>query len=224
MDGNGRWAKKRGLPRIMGHDAAERSIHDSVELCGELGVEFLTLYAFSTENWSRPRAEVSFIMKLLSRFLKGNIEDLHRKNVRLLTTGRLSDIPEKPRNDLINALKNTEGNTGLTLILALSYGGRAEIRDAVEKVAVQVLSGKIQPDAITEETIASNLYNPGVPDPELIIRTSGEQRLSNFLMWESAYSEFYFSPVLWPDFRKDELKKAIEDYGSRGRRFGGLED
>ena len=208
----------------MGHDAAERSIHDSVELCGELGVEFLTLYAFSTENWSRPRAEVSFIMKLLSRFLKGNIEDLHRKNVRLLTTGRLSDIPEKPRNDLINALKNTEGNTGLTLILALSYGGRAEIRDAVEKVAVQVLSGKIQPDAITEETIASNLYNPGVPDPELIIRTSGEQRLSNFLMWESAYSEFYFSPVLWPDFRKDELKKAIEDYGSRGRRFGGLED
>ena len=224
MDGNGRWAKKRGLPRVKGHDAAERSIHDSVEVCGELGVEFLTLYAFSTENWSRPRAEVSFIMKLLSRFLKGNIDDLDRKNVRIKTTGRLEDIPQGPRNDLLNAIERTSKNTGLNLILALSYGGRAEIRDAVEKVAKLVQSGSVQPEEITEDTIAACLYNPEVPDPELIIRTSGEQRLSNFLMWESAYSEFFFTPVLWPDFNKEELRKAIDDYGSRGRRFGGLEN
>ena len=224
MDGNGRWAKKRGLPRIKGHDAAERSIHDSVEVCGELGVEFLTLYAFSTENWSRPRAEVSFIMKLLSRFLKGNIDDLDRKNVRIKTTGRLEDIPQGPRNDLLKAIERTSKNTGLNLILALSYGGRAEIRDAVEKVAKLVQSGSVQPEEITEDTIAACLYNPEVPDPELIIRTSGEQRLSNFLMWESAYSEFFFTPVLWPDFNKEELRKAIDDYGSRGRRFGGLEN
>ncbi len=224
MDGNGRWAKKRGLPRVKGHDAAERSIHDSVEVCGELGVEFLTLYAFSTENWSRPRAEVSFIMKLLSRFLKGNIDDLDRKNVRIKTTGRLEDIPQGPRNDLLKAIERTSKNTGLNLILALSYGGRAEIRDAVEKVAKLVQSGSVQPEEITEDTIAACLYNPEVPDPELIIRTSGEQRLSNFLMWESAYSEFFFTPVLWPDFNKEELRKAIDDYGSRGRRFGGLEN
>ena len=223
MDGNGRWARKRSLPRIKGHDAAERSIHDSVEVCGELGVEFLTLYAFSTENWSRPRAEVSFIMKLLSRFLKDNIDDLHRKNVKLRTTGRLEDIPRGARNDLLDAIERTSRNTGLNLILALSYGGRAEIRDAVEKVANLVLSGEIQPEDITEDTIASCLYNPDVPDPELIIRTSGEQRLSNFLMWESAYSEFFFTPVLWPDFNKEELRKAVDDYCSRGRRFGGLE-
>ena len=224
MDGNGRWAKKRGLPRVKGHDAAERSIHDSVEVCGELGVEFLTLYAFSTENWSRPRAEVSCIMKLLSRFLKGNIDDLDRKNVRIKTTGRLEDIPQGPRNDLLKAIERTSKNTGLNLILALSYGGRAEIRDAVEKVAKLVQSGSVQPEEITEDTIAACLYNPEVPDPELIIRTSGEQRLSNFLMWESAYSEFFFTPVLWPDFNKEELRKAIDDYGSRGRRFGGLEN
>ncbi len=223
MDGNGRWARKRSLPRIKGHDAAERSIHDSVEVCGELGVEFLTLYAFSTENWSRPRAEVSFIMKLLSRFLKDNIDDLHRKNVKLRTTGRLEDIPRGARNDLLDAIERTSRNTGLNLILALSYGGRAEIRDAVEKVANLVHSGEIQPEDITEDTIASCLYNPDVPDPELIIRTSGEQRLSNFLMWESAYSEFFFTPVLWPDFNKEELRKAVDDYCSRGRRFGGLE-
>lgn len=224
MDGNGRWARKRGLPRIKGHDAAEKSIHDSVEICGEMGVEYLTLYAFSTENWSRPRAEVAFIMKLLSRFIRGNIEELHQKNVKIRTTGRLQDIPEGPRNDLREAMDQTSGNTGLTLILALSYGGRAEIRDAVERIAEKVRSGELEPGSITEETIGANLYNPDVPDPELIIRTSGEQRLSNFLMWQSAYSEFFFSPVLWPDFNREELRRAIDDYSTRGRRFGGLEN
>ncbi|PIE51613.1 di-trans,poly-cis-decaprenylcistransferase [Candidatus Fermentibacteria bacterium] len=224
MDGNGRWAKKRGLPRIKGHDAAERAIHHSVELCGELGVRFLTLYAFSTENWARPKAEVAFIMKLLSRFIKGNIDELHRKKVRLRVTGRLEDIPSGPRSDLIKAMERTSGNTGLTLVLALSYGGRAEVRDAVVKLAEKVRDGQLDPGDITEAVISSELYNPDIPDPELVIRTSGEQRLSNFLMWESVYSEFVFTPVLWPDFNRDELQKSIDIYASRKRRFGGLEE
>jgi len=223
MDGNGRWARKRGLPRIKGHDAAERSIHDCVEVCGELGVGYLTLYAFSTENWSRPSSEVAFIMKLLSRFIKGNIDELHRKNVKLRTTGRLEDIPAGPRKDLQEAMDKTAGNTGLHLILALSYGGRAELTDGVRSIAGMVARGTIQPDDITEETIASSLYNPDIPDPELVIRTSGEQRLSNFLMWQTAYSELYFTPVLWPDYSREELLKAIDDYRGRGRRFGGID-
>lgn len=224
MDGNGRWARKQGLPRIKGHDAAERAIHDSVEVCGELGIEFLTLYAFSTENWSRPRAEVSFIMKLLSRFIRGNIEELDRKNVRVRATGRLDDLPAGPRQDLDRAMETTSKNTGLNLVLALSYGGRAEITDSVIRVAERVAAGELRPSDITEEHIASGLYNPDIPDPELIIRTSGEQRLSNFLMWESAYSEFYFTPTLWPDFSREELERAVAEFGSRGRRFGGLKD
>lgn len=222
MDGNGRWARKRGLPRIKGHNAAESSIHDSVEVCGELGIKYLTLFAFSTENWSRPRAEVAFIMKLLSRFIRGNIDELHEKNVKIRTSGRLNDLPDGPRKDLLDAVERTSANTGLTLVLALSYGGRAEIRDAVVSLARRVKSGEIDPGEITEETIAASLYNPDIPDPELVIRTSGEQRLSNFLMWESAYSEFFFTPVLWPDFDKDEFQRAIAEYRSRGRRFGGL--
>ena len=224
MDGNGRWARRKGLPRIKGHDAAESSIHDCVELCGEIGVEYLTLYAFSTENWSRPRAEVSFIMKLLSRFIRSNIQELDDKNVKLRVTGRISDIPRGPRGDLMDAMEKTGGNTGLNLVLALSYGGRAELRDCFVKIAERVRKGELEPDEITEDTIAGELYNPDIPDPELIIRTSGEQRLSNFLMWESAYSEFYFTPVLWPDFNREELEKALGEYGSRGRRFGGLSD
>ncbi len=223
MDGNGRWARKRGLPRIKGHDAAEKSIHDAVEVCGELGIEFLTLYAFSTENWSRPKAEVSFIMKLLSRFIKGNIDDLDRKNVKLRTTGRLQDIPDGPRRDLELAMERTSGNTGLTLVLALSYGGRAELRDAFVEIAENTASGSVSPADITEEMISAHLYNSDVPDPDVIIRTSGEQRLSNFLLWQSAYSEFVFTPVLWPDFHAEQLRDALEEYRIRKRRFGGLE-
>jgi len=223
MDGNGRWARKRGLTRVKGHSAAEKSIHDAVEVCGELGVEYLTLYAFSTENWTRPKAEVNFIMKLLSRFIKGNIDDLDKKNVRLRTSGRLNDLPEGPRKDLELAMKRTSGNTGLNLILALSYGGRAELKDAFVQIAHGITAGDIAPSEITEELISAHMYNSDVPDPDVVIRTSGEQRLSNFLLWESAYSEFVFTPVLWPDFHAEQLHNALDDYRSRKRRFGGLE-
>ncbi len=223
MDGNGRWARKRGLTRIKGHSAAERSIHDAVEVCGEMGVEYLTLYAFSTENWTRPKAEVSFIMKLLSRFIKGNIEDMDNKNVKLRTTGRLNDLPEGPRWDLERAVERTSGNTGLNLILALSYGGRAELRDAFVQIAHGISTGDMDPSEITEELISANMYNSDVPDPDVVIRTSGEQRLSNFLLWESAYSEFVFTPVLWPDFHAEQLHNALDEYRSRKRRFGGLQ-
>ncbi len=223
MDGNGRWARKRGLTRVKGHSAAEKSIHDAVEVCGELGVEYLTLYAFSTENWTRPKAEVNFIMKLLSRFIKGNIDDLDKKNVRLRTSGRLNDLPEGPRKDLELAMERTSGNTGLNLILALSYGGRAELKDAFVQIAHGITAGDIAPSEITEELISAHMYNSDVPDPDVVIRTSGEQRLSNFLLWESAYSEFVFTPVLWPDFHAEQLHNALDDYRSRKRRFGGLE-
>ncbi len=222
MDGNGRWARKRGLARIKGHTAAEKSIHDAVEVCGEAGIQYLTLYAFSTENWSRPRAEVNFIMKLLSRFIKGNIDELHRKNVRLRTSGRLYDLPEGPRSDLESAVQRTSANTGLNLVLALSYGGRAEICDAFSVIAEKIASGELSPSSITEETISNSMYNPDIPDPDVIIRTSGEQRLSNFLLWQSAYSEFVFTPVLWPDFHAEELRDSLNEFRARKRRFGGL--
>jgi undecaprenyl diphosphate synthase len=222
MDGNGRWARKRGLPRTDGHSAAERAIHTAVEFCGEEGINYLTLYAFSTENWSRPRLEVAFLMRLLSRFVANNIDELHAKGVKLRVTGRFSDLPKRQQADLNSAMERTASNTGLNLVLALSYGGRAEIRDAVESVARRVLAGGITPEEVTEETIASLLYNPDIPDPDLVIRTSGEQRLSNFLLWQSAYSELYFTPVFWPDFDREHFRAALEDYAGRGRRYGGL--
>ena len=223
MDGNGRWARSHGLKRIEGHKAAEKSIHDAVEYCGEMGVQYLTLYAFSTENWKRPKAEVIFIMTLLKNFIKRNIDNLDRNRVRIRATGRLDDLPPGPLNELRNAMKRTESNEGLNLILALSYGGRAEITDATRKIALDIEAGLMQTSDITEDTIASFMYLPDVPDPEFIIRTSGEQRLSNFLLWESAYSELYFTDVLWPDFRKVHLEEAFEDYRSRRRRFGDLD-
>ncbi len=222
MDGNGRWARKRGLPRTDGHSAAERAIHTAVEFCGETGIRYLTLYAFSTENWSRPKLEVAFLMKLLSRFIERNIDDLNNRQVRLRVTGRFTDLPRKQQSDLQAAMDRTAGNTGLTLVLALSYGGRAEIRDAVARLAGQVRDGVLSPEGVTEDTIASFLYNPDIPDPDLIIRTSGEQRLSNFLLWQSAYSEFHFTPVLWPDFDREHFQAALDDYSGRGRRYGGL--
>lgn len=222
MDGNGRWARKRGLRRIEGHRAAERSIHEAVEGCGERGVEYLTLYAFSTENWKRPPMEVSFIMKLLSWFLERNVEDLHENRVRIRATGRLDDLPDGPRADLERAMKRTESNDGLQLVLALSYGGRTEILDAVSRIAEEVSEGSLSAADISMHTISSRLYLPDVPDPDLVVRTSGEMRLSNFLLWQSAYSELYFTDVLWPDFRKEHLFAALEDYAGRSRRFGSL--
>ena len=223
MDGNGRWARSRGLRRIEGHKAAEKSIHESVEVCGELGISYLTLYAFSTENWNRPRAEVAFIMKLLSWFIDRNIDSLDDQAVRIMATGRLDDLPDKARSDLDAAMERTSENSGLRLILALSYGGRAEIVDAVRKIAGEAASGSLSPGDIDHRTIASRLYHPEVPDPDLIIRTSGEQRLSNFLLWQSAYSELYFTDVLWPDFRRRHLMEALQAYSARSRRFGGLQ-
>lgn len=223
MDGNGRWARSRGLSRIDGHKAAESSIHDAVDYCGSLGIKYLTLFAFSTENWKRPKAEVSFIMFLLSRFIKRNIDNLDENNVRILATGRLNDLPPKPLADLEAAIARTRSNDGLNLILALSYGGRAEIVDAVAKLAEEIGSGRREASDITEDAISSYMYHPDVPDPDLIIRTSGEQRLSNFLLWESAYSELYFTDVLWPDFRRKHLEEALEDYMTRNRRFGDID-
>ncbi len=223
MDGNGRWARSHGLKRIDGHKAAEKAIHDAVEYCGSMGVEYLTLYAFSTENWKRPKTEVVFIMTLLKSFIKRNIDNLDRNRVRIRATGRLEDLPRGPLNELRKAMTRTSSNEGLNLILALSYGGRAEITDAFRKIAVDIKTGRMQTSDITEDTIASCMYLPDVPDPDIIIRTSGEQRLSNFLLWESAYSELYFTDVLWPDFRKVHLEEAFEDYRSRRRRFGDID-
>ncbi len=222
MDGNGRWARSHGLKRIDGHKAAEKAIHDAVQYCGETGVEYLTLYAFSTENWKRPKAEVLFIMTLLKSFIKRNIDNLDRNRVRIRATGRLDDLPRGPLKELRSAMIRTGSNEGLNLILALSYGGRAEITDAMRKIAQDIKAGRMQASDITEDTIASCMYLPDVPDPDIIIRTSGEQRLSNFLLWESAYSELYFTDVLWPDFRRVHLEEAFEDYRSRRRRFGDL--
>jgi len=223
MDGNGRWARSHGLKRIEGHKAAEKAIHDAVEYCGETGVEYLTLYAFSTENWKRPKSEVVFIMTLLKSFIKRNIDNLDRNRVRIRATGRLDDLPRGPLNELRKAMTRTGSNDGLNLILALSYGGRAEITDAFRKIAVDIETGRMKTSDITEKIISSFMYLPDVPDPELIIRTSGEQRLSNFLLWESAYSELYFTDVLWPDFRRKHLEEAFEDYRARRRRFGDID-
>jgi len=223
MDGNGRWARSHRLKRIEGHRAAERSIHDAVELCGEKGVKYLTLFAFSTENWKRPRSEVSFIMTLLKSFIKRNIDDLHRNRVRVRATGRLDDLPAGPLKALREAMDRTKSNDGLNLVLALSYGGRAEITDAIKRIANDVESGITSITDITEDTVADYMYLPDVPDPDIIIRTSGEKRLSNFLLWESAYSELYFTDVLWPDFRKKHLEEAFQDYRTRRRRFGEID-
>lgn len=223
MDGNGRWARSRGLRRIEGHKAAEKSIHDSVEYCGEEGVKYLTLYAFSTENWKRPRAEVSFIMTLLKRFIRRNIDSLDESRVKVRATGRLADLPRGPLDELQGAMERTASNDGLNLILALSYGGRAEIVDAVRKIATGVRRNEIDPGGIDAETIGSSLYLPDVPDPDMIIRTSGEKRLSNFLLWESAYSELYFTDVLWPDFRREHLREAFREFSRRKRRFGAVD-
>jgi undecaprenyl diphosphate synthase len=223
MDGNGRWARKRGLRRVDGHTAAEESIHDVVEYCGEIGIRYLTLYAFSTENWSRPKAEVAFIMLLLRRFLSRNLENLHRNGVRLRATGRLERLPAASRKELLAGIEYTSLNDGLNLILALNYGGRTEITDAVRDLCSRIADGDMSPEDISEESISGSLYLPDVPDPDLIIRTSGEQRLSNFLLWESAYSELWFTPVLWPDFRREHLQEALDSYAGRDRRYGGLD-
>ena len=221
MDGNGRWAKKNNLPRIEGHRHGALAVEEAVKISGELGIEYLTLYAFSTENWKRSKDEVDGLMHLLEEFIDSKLEDFNKKNVRLMTIGRIKEFPESTYNKIKMAVESTADNTGGTLILALNYGGRAEIVDAAKDIAVKVKQGELEPEDINEELFAQNLYAPGVPDPDIMVRTSGEFRLSNFLLWELSYSEVYITDVLWPDFGREEFVKAIESCTKRERRFGG---
>ena len=220
MDGNGRWAKQRGKPRLFGHRAGADSLRAVLHACRDHGVEYLTVYAFSTENWVRPREEVSGLMSLLKTFLKKDEHDLHENQVRLRVTGRIQDLPRAVRSELERVMAATKDYRKGHLILALSYGGRAEILDAVKTIAAKVKAGELEPEQIDERAIAGHLYLPDVPDPDLMIRTSGELRLSNFLLWELSYAEFYFTDTLWPDFREADFAKALAEYSRRQRRFG----
>jgi undecaprenyl diphosphate synthase len=224
MDGNGRWARARGLPRLKGHEAGAESVRAVLGAARDHGVRYLTLYAFSVENWRRPKDEVSGLMRLLSLFLGRYERDLHANRTRLRVMGRRSDLPAAVDAVLRKAEASTSGYTERELILALSYGGRTEIAAAARRIAEQVKAGTLQPEEVTETTVAAALYLPDVPDPDLIIRTSGELRISNFLLWQAAYSEFYVTPVLWPDFRETEFAAALAEFGRRGRRFGGVEN
>lgn len=221
MDGNGRWAKQRGLPRVEGHIAGAERVREVLRYAREFGVEYMTLYAFSTENWKRSREEVDALMDLLSRFIDGYLDEMKQNNVRLLVTGRIDGLPERAANDLKRAMAETASLTGHTLILALNYGGRSEIADAAKKIAEEVRHGRLDPVKIDEQLFSRYLYLPEVPDPDLMIRTSGEFRLSNFLLWELSYAEFYVTDTYWPDFDREEFRKAIESYSKRDRRFGG---
>jgi len=222
MDGNGRWAKERGLPRTEGHRMGAETVRRVVECCGEIGVEFLTLYAFSAENWKRPKREVEALMKLLEIFLRGELPLMMRQNVRLQAIGRLNDLPQSCQNELHRCIESTAQNTGLTLILALSYGGREEIVDGVKSLLQSVRSGHLDEAMIDTEVFSKHLHTRYYPDPDLMIRTSGEMRLSNFLLWQLSYTEFYITEKLWPDFSKDDLKAAIHAFHQRHRRFGAV--
>jgi undecaprenyl diphosphate synthase len=220
MDGNGRWAKKRGLPRIAGHKEGVESVRDIVDACEQLGVQYLTLYAFSTENWKRPKDEVSMLMRLLMRALRDETDRLHEKNVSVHAIGDISELPQKVQDELLDAIERTKHNTGLKLYLALSYSGRWDITQAIRNIALEISSGNLKSEHITDQIISQYLSTKGVPDPDLLIRTSGEIRISNFLLWQLAYSEIYISDVLWPNFRRKELYKAISDFQKRERRYG----
>lgn len=220
MDGNGRWAKQRHLPRVEGHRNGVESVRTIVRTCGEIGVKYLTLYAFSVENWNRPKDEVDTLMKYLARYLKNEIGELNKNNVRLEVIGQIYRLPEFVQEQLKKTQAALAKNNGLTLILALSYGGRTEIVEAVRSIAEKARQGLIDPAEINEQAIAQHLYTHHYPDPDLLIRTSGEMRVSNFLLWQISYTEFVVTPTLWPDFRKPQLFEAIEEYVRRHRRFG----
>ena len=222
LDGNGRWARQRGLARIFGHEEGAQAVRQSVEGCGELGVEFLTLYAFSQENWQRPALEVNALMNLLQKFLHQTTPELIEKNVRLKAIGRLSELPAACQEQLKSSIGATAACTGLTLILALSYSGRAEVIDAVRSLLADVASGRLAEDKIDADVFSQHLYTREFPDPDLLIRTSGEMRLSNFLLWQLSYTEIHFTRTLWPDFRKEDLLEAVRDYSKRQRRYGSV--
>ena len=220
MDGNGRWAKQKGLLRTLGHESGTKSVKKTVESCAKLGIKNLTLYAFSTENWNRPKFEVDTLMKLLIASLKKEMKSLMQNNIRLNAIGNLTNLPAKVQKELNEVIQKTSENTRMTLTLALSYGAREEIIQAVKKIADKVKNNIISTDTIDESIINEHLYTHNLPDVDLVIRTSGEHRISNFLLWQIAYAEFYFIDVLWPDFGQEDLYKAIISYQSRERRFG----
>lgn len=222
MDGNGRWAKQRGLPRVEGHRNGVESVRAIVRAAGEAGVKYLTLYAFSVENWNRPKDEVDTLMKYLARFLKNEIGELNRNNVRLEAVGQIWRLPEPVQQQLERTKAALAKNNGLTLVLALSYGARTEIIEAVRELAAKAKAGTIDPAEINERVFAEHLYTRHYPDPDLLIRTSGEMRVSNFLLWQISYAEFVVTQVLWPDFRKAQFFEALEEYARRHRRFGGV--
>ena len=222
MDGNGRWAKKRGLPRVEGHRQGAESVRAIVRSAGELGIRYLSLYAFSAENWNRPKDEVDTLMKYLARYLKNEIGELDRNRVRLEAIGQIWRLPEFVQDQLQKTKAALAKNNGLTLILCLSYGGRTEIVDAVRDIAAKAKAGRIDPAEINERTVAEHLYTRAWPDPDLLIRTSGELRVSNFLLWQISYAEFVVTDTLWPEFRRPQLVAALEEYNRRHRRFGGL--
>ena len=220
MDGNGRWAKEQGKMRVFGHQHGVDAVRNVTEACAELGVEFLTLYAFSTENWNRSSFEVDALMSLLTQALKTEVKTLNDNNIRLDAVGDLTRLPKLQYNALMSAIENTKDNTRMTLTLCLSYSGRWELTETVKKIAGKVKNGELNPEDINEKMVCDNLATSYMPDPELLIRTSGEIRISNFLLWQLAYSELYFTKKYWPDFSKEDLYEAIIDYQSRERRFG----
>jgi len=220
MDGNGRWAKRRGLPRTAGHKAGVKAVKRVVKAAGDLGISVLTLFTFSQENWRRPKNEVSAIMKLLYETTKREINELDKNNVKLITTGRIEEFSPRRREILQEARERTKNNTGLILNLALNYGGRTEILDAVKKIAGDVKNKRLDPEELSEEIFSHYLYTKGLPDPDLLIRTSGEMRISNFLLWQTSYTELYITDVLWPNFSAKDFYEAIWDYQNRERRFG----
>lgn len=224
MDGNGRWAKAQGKPRLRGHEAGAESVRRTIRAARRHGVQYLTLYAFSVENWSRPALEVKALMALLGNFLERNEKEFHENKIRLRVLGRRSDLPKAINETLLRVEAATENYTEATLILALSYGGRTEIANAARRLAQAACEGKIDPAKIDEAAVAGAMYLPDVPDPDFIIRTSGEIRLSNFLLWQSAYSELYFTDTLWPDFTEADFDTALEEFARRNRRFGGVEN
>ena len=225
MDGNGRWAKQRGLPRTEGHGAGEAALFDTVEGAVQVGVKWLTVYAFSTENWSRPAPEVLYLMNFNRGLLRRRRDAFHAMNVRIRFTGRRDwRVPRSVLREIHDAEELTKDNTGTTLTIAFNYGGRAEIVDAVKSLVRDVRDKRLRPEKISDKEIAARLYYPDMPDPDLLIRTSGEMRTSNFLLWELAYSELWFTPVFWPDFNRELLFEAIRDFQKRSRRFGGLEE
>jgi undecaprenyl diphosphate synthase len=220
MDGNGRWAKQRGLPRIAGHSEGVESVRDAVEACGQLGVQYLTLYAFSTENWKRPQEEVSLLMRLLLKALRDETDRLHNNNVRIQTIGDIAALPAEVQEELREDIRKTGGNTGLQLTLALSYSGRWDLTNAVRKILAEAARTGTTPEHVTEAIVTASLSTAGTPDPDLLVRTSGEMRISNFLLWQLAYTEIVISAKYWPAFRRADLYDAIRQYQHRERRFG----